>query len=169
MKDVENLQGLFEQGLKYTYDCEQQLIKALPKMAQASSTSQLQRAFEQHLQETQGHAKLLEQVFQDIGVEADTEKNEVIRNLIKEGEGMISHLDKSVLLDAALIAAGNQVEHYEMALYGTLRTWAALLGRTKSAKLLDETLTEEKAADQKLTQIGETSVNREALNVHAHA
>ena len=169
MKDVENLQDLFELGLRYAYDCEQQLIKALPKMAQASSTSQLQRAFEQHLEETRRHAQRLEQVFQEIGAKADTESNDVIKNLIKEGDNMISHLDKSVLLDAGLIAAGNQVEHYETAVYGTLRTWATLLGRTKSAKLLEETLTEEKAANQKLTQIAETTVNREALNVHAHA
>jgi len=169
MKDVENVQDLFEIGLRYAYDCEQQLTKALPKMAQAASSSQLRNAFEQHLEETRRHAQRLEQVFQDLGVEADTETNDVAKNLIKEGDNMITHLDKSPLLDAALIIAGNQVEHYEMAVYGSLRTWAELLGRTQSARLLQETLTEEKAADQKLTQIGETSVNREALNVHAHA
>lgn len=169
MKDVENAQDFFELGLKYAYDCEQQLIKALPKMAEASSSGQLQSAFNQHLEETRRHAQRLERVFQDLGVEPDTQSNDVVKNLIKEGEKMISNIDRSPLLDAALIVAGNQVEHYEMAVYGSLRTWAQLLGRTQSARLLEETLTEEKAADQKLTQIGETSVNREALNVHAHA
>jgi ferritin-like metal-binding protein YciE len=169
MKHVESVQDLFELGLKFTYDCEQQLIKALPKMAQASTSSQLRSAFEQHLEETRRHAQRLEQVFQDLGVKADTETNDVVKNLIKEGDRMIGSIDKSPLLDAALIVAGNQVEHYEMAVYGSLRTWAELLGRTQSVRLLQETLNEEKAADQKLTQIGATSVNREALNVHAHA
>src|SRR5579884_419643 len=164
MKTPENVQDLFELGLEFAYDCEQQLIKALPKMAQAASSQQLRSAFEQHLEETRGHARRLEEIFQNLGRNPDTQDNDVVKALVKEGEHMISRIDRGSLLDAALIVAGNEVEHYEMAAYGSLRTFAQLLGNQQAERLLEMTLTEEKAADHKLTQIGETRVNREALN-----
>jgi ferritin-like metal-binding protein YciE len=164
---IENLQELFEVGLQYAYDCEQQLIKALPKMAKAATLNELRVAFEQHLQETQRHSDRLEQVFASIGKSPKTQSNDVVKALTKEGENMIDTIERSPLLDAALIVAGNQVEHYEMAAYGSLRTFAQLLGNNQAVTLLEQTLQEEKAADQKLTQIAETRANREAAQVGA--
>ncbi|HZU24655.1 MAG TPA: ferritin-like domain-containing protein [Bryobacteraceae bacterium] len=169
MKKPESIADLFELTLRYAYDCEQQLIKALPKMAQASTSTELRRAFEQHLDETRTHALRLEEIFTSLKKKAEAEKNPVIRELIDAGDKMIGDIDRSPLLDAALIVAGNEVEHYEMAVYGSLRNWAHLLGNYEAGRLLEQTLMEEKAADQKLTDIGESSVNRDALNVHAHA
>ena len=169
MKKPENVQDLFETGLQFAYDCEQQLVKALPKMAKAASSPQLRDAFQQHLEETRRHVDRLEQVFQSLGRDSDSQSNDVVNEMTKAAEKMISNIDQGPLLDAALIVAGNEVEHYEMAVYGSLRTFAQLIGNKDAVRLLEMTLIEEKAADQKLTQIGETSVNREALSVHAHA
>src|SRR5579884_2601646 len=107
MKKPESVKDLFEFGLKVAWDGEQQLIKALPKMADAASSPQLRSAFEQHLEETRGQARRIEQIFQNLGKEADSEDNDVMKQLIKEGEKMISSIDRSALLDAALIVAGN--------------------------------------------------------------
>lgn len=169
MKTPESIRDLFELDLGFAYDCEQQLIKALPKMAEASSSIQLREAFTQHLEQTRTHAQRVEQIFTRLNGKADAQKNNVIRELISQGEKLVDNIDRSPLLDAALIVAGNAVEHYEMAIYGSLRTWADLLGDFEASRLLDLTLIEEKAADQILTQIGESSVNREAMNVHVHA
>ncbi len=165
---IENMQQLFENTLAQAYDCEQQLVKALPKMAQASTSPRLRTAFEQHLEETRQQAVRLEQVFTSIGKGADAQKNPVIREMISVGEKIISSTDPSALRDAALIKTGNEVEHFEMAMYGSLRDYAQLLGHSNAARLLEQTLNEEKAADQLLTEIAESSVNREALGaVHA--
>jgi len=169
MNKPESVKDLFIMALGFAYDCEQQLIKALPKMAQASTSTQLRQAFEQHLEETRTHATRLEEVFSGLQQKPEARKNEVVRALIDESEQMMDRIDRSPLLDAALIVAGNEVEHYEMAVYGSLRTWANLLGNHEAARLLEQTLTEEKAADQKLTHIGESTVNQEALNVPTHA
>ncbi len=166
---LETMQDLFQRGLEYAYDCEQQLIKALPKLAEASSSSDLRNAFTEHLQQTRRHADRLEQVFSLIGKSADTQSNKVVKALTEEGEDLIDKIDRSPLLDAALICAGNQVEHYEMAAYGTLRDYAQLLGHSQAASLLEQTLNEEKEADAKLTRIGETSVNRQAMQSGVHA
>ncbi len=160
---IENMQQLFENSLAHAYDCEQQLIKALPKMADASTSPRLRTAFEQHLEETRQHAQRLEQVFTSLGKKPEAQKNSVVREMISVGERIISSTDPSALRDAALIKAGNEVEHVEMALYGSLRDFAQLLGHNNSARLLEQTLNEEKAADQLLTEIAESSVNREAL------
>jgi ferritin-like metal-binding protein YciE len=166
---LETVQDLFQRGLEYTYDCEQQLIKALPKLAEASSSSDLRDAFNEHLLQTRRHADRLEQIFSLIGKNADTQSNKVVKALTDEGENMIDKIDRSPMRDAALIVAGNQVEHYEMATYGSLMAYAQLLGHNQAASLLEQTLNEEKAADAKMTQIGETSVNRQAMHIGVHA
>ncbi len=161
---VKNLQGLFETGLKYAYDCEQKLVeKGIPSMIEAAGSPELRNALEQHLQETRNHVTRLERVFAIVGAEPKTEDNDIIDEITDAAENMIDATeDGSPLRDAALIVGGNQVEHYEMAAYGSLKAFAQQLGYTDAARLLEETLNEEKAADAKLTQIGETSVNPKA-------
>lgn len=161
---IKNLQDLFETKLKYAYDCEQKLVKkGLPSMIKASSSTELRSALDQHLQETRGHVTRLETVFSQIGAEAKKEDNDVLDELTDAAEDMVSATDDGTpLRDAALIASGNEVEHYEIALYGTLFALAQQLGHTESARLLQQTLNEEKAADAKLTEIGERSINPRA-------
>lgn len=160
---IETMEDLFLEQIEDLYDAEQRLVKALPKMAEASTTSELRNAFEDHLQQTRGHVQRLEEVFSELGKDPEKQSCEAMKGLIKEGEEVISNIDESPLRDAGLIAAANRVEHYEMAGYGTAREMARSLGLTRSAKLLDETLEEEKQADAKLTQIAQSSVNPKAL------
>jgi ferritin-like metal-binding protein YciE len=162
---VETFEDLFQTGLEYIYDAEKQLTQALPKMAQASTSPQLRQAFEQHLKETQQHVQRLEQVFSLLGIKSSAKNNVVLQAMTHEAEQMIQHTDATPLRDAALIVAGNQVEHFEMGSYGSLRTFAELLGRNDIVPILEETLKEEKAADQKLTEVGEQQVNREAVQM----
>lgn len=160
---MEGLQDLFEIGLRYVYDCEKKLVKkGLPTMVDASSSPELRQAFEQHLRETQNHVTRLEQVFSMTGKEADTESNDILDAMTKAAEKQIKNIDASALRDAALIESGNLVEHYEMAAYGTLVAWARQLGFSDAATLLEQTLGEEKAADAKLTQLGERGINPSA-------
>ncbi len=161
---VKNLQGLFETGLRYAYDCEQKLAdKGIPSMIEAASSAELRTALEQHLEETRTHVRRVEQVFGIIGASAKTEDNDIIDEMTDVAENMIDATeDGSPLRDAALIVAGNQVEHYEMAAYGSLVAFARQLGFSDAAQLLEQTLNEEKAADAKLSQIAESSVNRQA-------
>lgn len=161
---IKDFQGLFETGLRYAYDCEQKLVKkGIPKMIEASSSSELRSALEQHLQETKNHVTRLERIFGMIGAEPKTEDNDIIDEMMDSAENMVSATEKeSPLRDAALIIGGNVVEHYEMAVYGSLESFARQLGLTEAAQNLQQTLNEEKAADAKLTQLGETSVNRKA-------
>lgn len=161
---VKSLQGLFETGLRYVYDCEQKLVdKGIPSMIEASSSSQLRSALEQHLEETRTHVSRLERVFALIGADAKTEDNDIIDEITDAAEDMVSATeDGTPLRDAALIVGGNQVEHYEMAAYGSLASFARQLGSPEVVSLLEQTLREEKAADAKLTEIGETIVNPEA-------
>jgi len=160
---IESMRDLFEIGLRYTYDCEQQLVKkGLPGMIKGASSPELKTALEQHLEETRTHVTRLEKVFSELGVKADTEDNDVVEEMISEAEGMIGDIDASPLRDAALIVSGNQVEHYEMAVYGSLIAFAQKLGLGQAATVLQQTLQEEKAADAKLTQIGESAVNPRA-------
>jgi ferritin-like metal-binding protein YciE len=157
---IESLRDLFEFKLKCTYDVEQKLIKkGIPGMIKGASSPELKSALEHHLEETRAHVSRLERVFQSIGVEADTEGNDVIDEMIDGAEDIIGDIDASPLRDAAIIVGGNGVEHYEMAIYGSLVAFAKQLGFRDAANLLQQTLEEEKAADAKLTQIGETSVN----------
>jgi len=162
---IQSFPELFQNGLEYLYDAEHQLIENLPKMAQASSNPQLKEAFGKHLTETRQQATRLEQVFSQCQLTPNRKTNKVLEAMSREVEEMISMTDASPLRDAALIVAGNQVEHFEMGSYGSLKTWAAIMGNQNVVQLLDQSLQEEKAADQKLTAIAESSVNQEAAQV----
>jgi ferritin-like metal-binding protein YciE len=131
-------------------------------MVDAASSPELRQAFEQHLRETENHITRLEQVFSIAGKEPDTEDNDILDAMTKAAEKQIKNIDASALRDAALIESGNLVEHYEMAAYGTLVAWARQLGFSDAATLLEQTLEEEKAADAKLTQLGEKAINPKA-------
>jgi len=161
---IKNFRGLFETGLRYAYDCEQKLVeKGIPGMIEASSSTELRTALEQHLEETRTHVTRLERVFKSLGADAKTEDNDIIDEMTDAAEEMISATeDGSPLRDAVLIVSGNQVEHYEIALYGSLASFARQLGMQDAAGLLQQTLKEEKAADAKLTEIGERIVNPQA-------
>jgi ferritin-like metal-binding protein YciE len=160
---IENMEDLFLAEIEDLYDCEKRLTKALPKMAKASMTPELRKAFESHLQETMGHVDRLEKVFSEIGKKPKAVPCEAIKGLIEEGEEMIGNTEESAVRDAGIIAAANRVEHYEIAAYGAARTFAQTLGITKAVSLLEQTLQEEKKADAKLTELAETKVNDEAL------
>ena len=160
---IENLDDLFLAEIEDLYDCEKRLTKALPKMAKASTSPELRKAFETHLEETQGHVERLERVFNEIGKKPKAVPCEAITGLIEEGEEMIGNTEQSPVRDAGIIAAANRVEHYEIAAYGAARTFAETLGLSSAVSLLDQTLEEEKKADQKLTKIAETKVNQDAM------
>ena len=165
---IETLRDLFELGLRCAYDCEQKLVKkGLPSMIEASSSPELRSALEQHLTETRAQASRLERVFSSIGVESDTETDDVLDELLGTTKELSGDIDTPALRDAALIVSGNKVEHYEMALYGSLVAFAQQLGFEDAASLLQQTLNEEKAADAKLTQLAETTVNRKAQQLQA--
>jgi ferritin-like metal-binding protein YciE len=160
---IESLQDLFEIELRYAYDCEQKLVKkGLPTMIENSTSPELRNAFEQHLSETRNHVSRLERVFGIIGVEPDTEDNDIFDEMASSTKDMIGDINASQLRDAALIVGGNKVEHYEMAIYGSLVAFAQQLGFREAANVLQQTLDEEKAADAKLTQLGETAINPSA-------
>src|SRR3984893_1337264 len=158
------MQDLFYEELEDLYDAEKQIVKALPKVAEAVASEELRNALEEHLEQTKEHVNRLEQVFTSIGREAKAKKCEGMKGLLEEGENVISELDKSPVRDAALIAAAQKVEHYEISGYGTLRTFAQLLGHDEAVELLEETLEEEKEADEKLTDIAESAINIEAAD-----
>jgi ferritin-like metal-binding protein YciE len=163
MAKIESVQELFEHGLRYVYDCEQKLVKkGLPGMIEAAFDTELRRALERHLQETRMQVGRLERVFTACGLKADAEDNDVLDEMTKAAEKMIKAIEAPEVRDAAVIVSGNQVEHYEMATYGSLIAFAEQLGFSEAVTLLRETLQEEKAADAKLTQIAETSVNARA-------
>jgi ferritin-like metal-binding protein YciE len=164
---IETLQDLFIDELRDLYDAEKQLIKALPKMASAASSAQLRTAFESHLRETEMQATRLERIFAQLGEKPTGQSCDAMKGLIKEGDKIASNVDESPLRDAGLIGAANRVEHYEMAAYGTARTFAEMLGYTDAAQLLEQTLQEEKQADRKLTELAEQIVNENALQVGA--
>ncbi len=160
---VKSLRELFEIELRYAYDCERKLVeKGLPEMIESAGSEELRTALQQHLQETRKHATRLEQVFGAIGVAPETKHNDIFDKIASAAKDSASNIDNSPLRDAALIANGNQVEHYEIALYGTLAAFARHLGLRGAVEPLEETLKEEKVADAKLTQIGETLMNPQA-------
>jgi ferritin-like metal-binding protein YciE len=160
--EFNSFNDLFVNQIEDLYDAEQRLTKALPKMAEAANSSQLKQAFQSHLTETEGHVSRLEQIFREINVEPKRETCEAMKGLIAEGEEMIKAHGDAEIKDAALIAAAQRVEHYEMSGYGTARAFAKRLGLNQAANLLQQTLEEEKAADEKLNNIAESSVNRQA-------
>jgi ferritin-like metal-binding protein YciE len=152
---VNSLHDLYLEQLKDLYDAEHQLIKALPKMAKASSSAELREAFEEHLEKTKEHARRIESIFESMGENAKGQKCKAMEGLVKEGGEVIEEDMEDGVKDAALIAAAQRVEHYEMAGYGCVRTYASLLGDTKAAGLLEKTLQEEKEADEALGGIAE--------------
>ena len=147
---AENLQELFVEELRDVYDAEKQLTRALPKMARAVENGELRAAFEEHLDITRMHVNRLEEVFKSLGLASRGKTCDGMKGLVEEGASHIEELEGS-MLDAALIGAAQRVEHYEIAAYGTLATWAGLLGHQDAKDLLGQTLEEEKEADEKLT------------------
>ena len=154
---VNSLHDLYLEQLKDLYDAEHQLIKALPKMAKASSSAELRKAFEEHLEKTKEHARRIETIFESMGENAKGQKCKAMEGLVKEGSEVIEEDMEDGVKDAALIAAAQRVEHYEMAGYGTVRAMAEVLGENKHVSLLTKTLEEEKETDEKLTQLAKTA------------
>ena len=167
--EFNSLEDLFVNQIEDLYDAENRLTKALPKMADAAASTGLKQAFQSHLTETKGHVSRLETIFREVKVEPKRETCQAMKGLIAEGEEMIGATGDSDVKDAALIAAAQRVEHYEISGYGTARTIAQQLGLAEVATLLQQTLNEEKAADEKLTTIAESSVNVRATNGRAAA
>jgi len=167
MSELTSLHDLFVEQLQDLYDAEQQLTKALPKMAKAAHSSDLQQAFQHHLEETERQVERLEHVFEEIGEEAKAKSCKAMKGLIAEGDEVLKAKGSEEVRDAALIAAAQRVEHYEIAGYGTCRAFAQRLGFERAAELLQQTLDEEGAADHKLTEIAEQSVNAEAQQAEA--
>ena len=164
MSSMQSLEDLMQDELKDIYDAEKQLTKALPKLAKKATNEELRDALETHLQETEGHVERLEQIFEQLGMPARGKRCEGMKHLIDEGNDMISDAEEDSTRDAIMIAAVQKTEHYEIASYGTLRTWANVLGHGDIASLCEETLEEEKAADEKLTAIAESFVNEQSAN-----
>jgi len=164
MATTKTLHDLFIDELRDSYDAERQLTKALPRLAKAASSEALRDAFESHLEETNGHVDRLEQVFSSLGYEARGKHCEGMAGLIEEGRSVLEDDFDECTTDAGLIAAAQRVEHYEMAAYGTLVAWARLMGYSDAADLLQQTLDEEKAADEKLTSLAEGGINEQAMD-----
>jgi len=164
MSDAGTLHDAFVDELRDIYDAEKQLTKALPKLAKSASSPGLRSAFESHLEETRGQVERLEQVFESLEEKVRGKHCDGIAGIIEEGKSIMEEDFDEVAMDACLIAAGQRAEHYEMAAYGTLVAWARAMGHTTAAKLLQETLNEEKAADKKLTSLAEGGINQEAAD-----
>jgi ferritin-like metal-binding protein YciE len=159
---VNTIEKLFVDELKDLYSAENQITKALPKLAKASSSQELKTAFESHLKETEGHVERLEQIFEMLEVSPKGKTCAGMKGLLEEGKEMLEETETGAIRDVAMISAAQRVEHYEMAGYGSVRTYAELLGKNEIATLLEKTLEEEKSADSKLTKIAK-SVDQEAL------
>ncbi|MBN9365362.1 MULTISPECIES: ferritin-like domain-containing protein [unclassified Devosia] len=162
MPNEKTLDDLFLDTLKDIYYAEKQIVKTLPKMAKAATAPELKAGFEKHLEETEGHVERLEQIFELIGKPARGKTCDAILGIIEEGKSIIEDFKGTPALDAGLVSAAQAVEHYEIARYGTLKTWAQQLGMTEAVSLLDATLKEEVATDKKLSQVAESNVNRKA-------
>jgi ferritin-like metal-binding protein YciE len=158
---METLRELYVDELKDLYSAETQITKALPKMAKAASNKQLKSAFESHLEETKQHVTRLEQIFAEMDESPKGKTCEGMKGLLKEGDELMHEDADPEVMDAGLISAAQRVEHYEMAGYGTVRTYAELLGEENAMQLLEETLKEEKAADTKLSKVA-NKINVEA-------
>jgi ferritin-like metal-binding protein YciE len=161
---MKTLKVLFLDELADMYDAERRIVKALPKMAKAATCDKLKKAILAHLKETEGHVTKVEQVFQSFGEKAKGKTCEATVGLLKEGDEIAADFKGSPAINAALISAAQKVEHYETASYGCLHEWAGLLGNTKAAHLLLEILDQEKAANEKLTELARASSNEEALS-----
>ena len=159
---LNSLRDLYITELKDLYDAEHRILKALPKMAEAASSPELRSAFEQHLEQTRGHVSRLEQIFQRLDEPAKGMKCKGVEGIIDEGEELMDKDSAPAVCDAALIGAAQKVEHYEVAGYGTARTFARRLGFDDQATLLDQTLQEEGQTDKKLTSLAESYINEDA-------
>jgi ferritin-like metal-binding protein YciE len=163
---VKTINELLLDELKDLYSAEKQITKALPKMAKAAASQDLKSAFENHLEETQGHVERLDKIFETLGKSPRGKTCHGMQGLLEEGSEMISESEKGPVRDAGLISAAQRVEHYEMAGYGSVREFASILGQNEIASLLEETLEEEKAADEKLSGIAK-KVNPQAVKSKA--
>lgn len=161
-KDIKSMDDLFVHQLRDIYYAEKQITKALPEMIQKANDQKLKQGFQEHLRETENHVKRLDHVFQLLGKKAAGVDCPAIDGIVEEAEDVASEVEDKNVLDAALIAAAQAVEHYEMTRYGTLIAWAQQLGYSNVVPLLNQTLDEEKATDKKLTEIAEAQVNRRA-------
>lgn len=161
-KDIKTLDDLFVHTLRDIYYAEKQIEKALPTMIDKASDTTLKAGFEKHLKETEGHIARLEEVFEMHGVKAKAVNCPAIDGILEEADEVSGDIDDKQVLDAALIASAQAVEHYEMTRYGTLMAWAKQLGRSDCASVLAKNLKEEEATDRKLTEMAESRVNRQA-------
>lgn len=161
---MENLEDLLKEDLKDVLHAENQIIKALPKMIKSASNEELKSAFEAHLEETKGHVERLEQVMEGLGMPVKGKTCKAMQGIIEEGKEVMGEDADDDVMDAALIGAAQKVEHYEIATYGTLCTYADLLGLQDAKKLLGQNLEEEKKTDQKLTELAEAVINLEAAD-----
>lgn len=159
---VESLEDLFVHLLSDIYSAEKQLTKALPKMAKASTNPKLAQGFTTHLEETQGQIERIDQIVESCNIKLKRMKCEAMEGLVEEGKEIIDEVEKGPVCDAGLICAAQKVEHYEIASYGALMALAKQLGYTDAVRLLGDTLKEEKATDEKLNMLAESSVNRDA-------
>jgi len=160
---LDTLKTLYIDELRDLYNAENQLIKALPKMAKAASSEELQDAFEKHLEQTKTHVKRLEEVFEEIDEKPKGKTCKAMKGLIEEGSEILHEDGEESVIDAGIIVAAQKVEHYEIASYGSVRTFAQLLGKDSSAELLQTTLDEESEANELLNKLAEDIVNPEAL------
>jgi ferritin-like metal-binding protein YciE len=163
-KDIKTMDDLFLHTLQDVYYAENKIVQSLPEMIDTAKDPQLKQGLQAHLGETQGHVKRLDQVFQMLGHKPKSVNCPAIDGIIEEAEDVTGEVDDKDVLDAAIIAAGQAVEHYEITRYGSLIAWAKRLGRADAARLLEQTLNEEKAADKKLTTIAESKVNLRAAS-----
>ena len=159
--EINSLRELYVEQLRDLYDAENQLIKALPKMAKEASSDELRQSIEEHLEQTRGQAERLEQIFEQLGEKPKGKKCKGMQGLLEEGKETLEEDMEEDTKDAAIIAAAQRVEHYEISGYGTARTYANLLGESEAAEILEEPLNEEKETDHKLTQLAE-EINVEA-------
>ena len=164
MAQAGTLHDAFIDELRDTYDAEKQLTKALPKLAKAASSPDLRAAFESHLEETRGQVARLEEVFESLDEKVRGKHCDGMAGIIEEGKSVMEEDFDETTMDACLIASAQRAEHYEMAAYGTLVAWAQAMGHTEAADLLQQTLEEEKSADQKLSGLAEGGINQEAAD-----
>lgn len=164
---LDSLHDLYVEELRDLYNAENQLLKALPRMAKAASHADLKAAFTEHLQVTRGQVERLDRIFADLGEKSKGKKCKAMEGLIEEAKELLEEDADPMVLDAALIASAQRVEHYEIAGYGCVRTFARLLGYTEAEGLLQETLDEEGEADQKLTDLAESIINVDAANTES--
>jgi ferritin-like metal-binding protein YciE len=159
---LDSLEKLFLEELKDVYNAEKQLLRALPRMAKAAESPELEQAFTKHAKETEGQVKRLEKVFQQLGQSVRGKTCKGMQGLVEEGKEVMEKDGEGAVIDAALIASAQRIEHYEIAAYGCLRTYAQLLGQDQAVELLQQTLEEEEATDKILTELGETGINEAA-------